>query len=246
MKLIQPLCRSRFDADDIAFILSVLGRKAGNADWLVRLLSDEESRDQILDDEALLKALLERGGCLKVSTRLYFYLLVRHTLRRSGIDDRVVADYLAEMMSEFALAERSQCVLPGQTEALNYFFEMLNALRETDDHTAFSIRLHVGNYSLFLSGMFPERIQSRAQSRGFPGLSYYRQLGQTQFRVASDHRLARRYDLVSVLGTLSERFETARIALNEIAERLLSLGDNSNSRELERLLKTSFPAQDRN
>jgi hypothetical protein len=94
--------------------------------------------------------------------------------------------------------------------------------------------------------MFPERIQSRAQSRGFPGLSYYRQLGQTQFRVASDHRLARRYDLVSVLGTLSERFETARIALNEIAERLLSLGDNSNSRELERLLKTSFSAQDRN
>jgi hypothetical protein len=246
MKLIQPFCRSRFDADDIAFIVSVLGRKTGNSDCLVRLLSDEQSRDQILDDPELLKALLERGGCLKVSTRLYFYLLVRHTLVRAGINDRVVADYLAEMMSDFARTDRSHCVLPGQSTALDYFFEMLDALRQADDHTAFSVRLHVGNYALFLSGVFPERIQSRAQMRGFPGLSYYRQMGQTQYRLASDHRLARRYDLVEVLGTLSERFETARVALNDIADRLLSLGDNSNSRELERLLKSALHKQDRN
>src|ERR1039458_6209209 len=83
----------QFSAEDIDFILSVLGRKIGTAECLVKLLADEETRDLILDDEALLHALLERGGCLRVSSRFYFYILVRQVLRRSGIQDRAVADY---------------------------------------------------------------------------------------------------------------------------------------------------------
>src|SRR5579871_6599472 len=53
MKMIQPNCRVQFAAEDVDFILSVLGHKIGNAECLVKLLSDEESRDLILDDDAL-------------------------------------------------------------------------------------------------------------------------------------------------------------------------------------------------
>ena len=67
MKLIQPNCRVQFAAEDVDFILSVLGARLGDSECLIRLLADEESRDLILDDEALLHALLERGGCLRVS-----------------------------------------------------------------------------------------------------------------------------------------------------------------------------------
>src|SRR5690242_5098597 len=49
MKLIQPNCRMQFAAEDVEFILSVLGAKTGDSDCLVKLLGDEESRDQILD-----------------------------------------------------------------------------------------------------------------------------------------------------------------------------------------------------
>src|SRR6266568_4678625 len=107
MKMIQPNCRVQFAAEDIEFIVSVLGQKLGTADCLIKLLSDEESRDLILDDEALFHALLERRGCLNVSTRFYFYVLVRHVFRRSDILDRAVADYVAELLAEFVLAERS-------------------------------------------------------------------------------------------------------------------------------------------
>ena len=88
MKLIQSNCRAQFAAEDIEFILSVLGGKIGTAECLIKLLSDEESRDLILDDEALLHALLERRGCLNVSSRFYFYILVRNVFRRSDIQDR--------------------------------------------------------------------------------------------------------------------------------------------------------------
>lgn len=225
MKVIQPNCRVQFAAEDIDFIVSVLGRKIGTAECLVKLLADEESRDVILDDEQLLHALLERGGCLRVSSRFYFYVLVRHVFKRSDIQDRAVADYVAELLSDFVRAERSRCVVPGQPNPLDYFFEMLAALQTVDDRTQFCIRAHIGNYSLFLSGVFPERIRFRAEKRGFPDLKYYEAVGRSQFRVASDHRLAQRYELSGIFNTLAERFETTRLALNDVADRLFSIGE---------------------
>src|SRR5882672_3470068 len=185
MKMIQPNCRIQFAAEDIDFILSVLGRKIGTAECLVQLMADEESRDLILDDEALFHALLERSGCLRVSSRFYFYILVRHVFRRSDIQDRAVADYVAEVLAEFSHAERARCVVPGQTNPLDYFFEMLAALQTADDRTRFYLRAHIGNYSLFLSGVFPERIRFRAEARGFPDVKYYEGLGRMHYRVAS-------------------------------------------------------------
>src|SRR5207245_23144 len=115
-------------------------------------------------------------------------------------------------------------------------------LKTADDRTSFFIRVHIGNYSLFLSGVFHERIRFRAEARGFPDLRYYEGLGRTQYRVASDHRLARRYELSQVLSTLAERFGTTRLALNDIADRLFSLGDPDYS--LETLLNTRREAKE--
>ena len=158
MKMIQPNCRVQFAAEDIDFIVSVLGGRLGNAECLVKLLGDEESRDQILDDESLFHALLERRGCLRVSTHFYFYVLVRQVFKRSEIEDRAVADYVAEVLAEFARTERARCVVPGQPNPLDYFFEMLAALQTADDRTSFQIRVHIGNHSLFLSAR--KRIRS--------------------------------------------------------------------------------------
>jgi hypothetical protein len=224
MKVIQANCRVQFTAADVDFILTVLGRRRDDAASLASLLADAETRDLILDDEALFRALLEQGGFLRVSPHLYFYVLVRHVLRRSGLDDRRVADYVAELLAEFSREERSHCVVPGQGR-LSYFFEMLTALQTADDHTAFCIQAHIGNHSLFLSGVFPEHILHRAKRKGAPGLRYYEDLGRANYRAASNHRLAARYDLAAVFDTLSERFEPTRRALNDLAERVFSLGD---------------------
>jgi hypothetical protein len=240
--MIQPNCRVQFAAEDMEFISSVLGRKLGNAGCLIQLLSDEDSRDLILDDELLLQALLERRGCLRVSTRFYFYILVRNVFRRSGIQDRSVADYVAELLAEFARAERTRCVVPGQLNPLDYFFEMLTALQTADDRTSFYIRAHIGNSSLFLSGVFPERIRFRAEARGFPDMKYYEALGRAHFRAARDHRLAQRYELAPIFNTLSERFGTTRLALNDIADRLFSIGDPDYS--LEALLGRGKPQEE--
>ncbi|HEY6169820.1 MAG TPA: hypothetical protein VI454_17405 [Verrucomicrobiae bacterium] len=225
MNVIQPNCRVQFSAEDIDFVVSTVGRTAGDKNCLTALLTDIEARDQILDDPKLLHALLEHHGCLRVSAHFYFYVLVRQVFLRSGITDRAVADYVAELLAEFSRTQRMRCEVAGQPAPFDYFFEMLAALQKADDRTNFIIRAHVGNCSLFLSGVFPERIRFRAESRGFPDLSYYEQLGRTNFRAASDHRLARRCELADVYATLSDRFRETRLALNDISDRLFSLGD---------------------
>jgi hypothetical protein len=225
MKVIQPNCRMQFTAEDVDFILSVLGTKTGGAQCLVQLLTDEDTRDLILDDDELFRALLEQRRCLRVSNHLYFYVMVRHVLRRAGIQDRSVADYVAEVLCEFSRTERARYIAPGGDQGIEYFFEALAALQTADDRTSFCIRTHLGNHSLFLTGVFPDRIRFRAENRGFPDLRYYEALGRASFRVARDHRLAERYSLASIFDTLADRFQAARLALNDVSQRLFSLGD---------------------
>ena len=69
MKLIQPNCRIQFTADDIDFITKTLSKSQDEKSVLISLLSDNETRDFILDDEKLFHALLEYRGCLQVSNR---------------------------------------------------------------------------------------------------------------------------------------------------------------------------------
>jgi len=229
MNVIQPNCRVRFTADDVDFVVSVLNRADESSNTLVGLLADGDTRDLILDDERLYHALLERRGCLKVSCHFYFYVLVRQVFRRSGIQDRAVADYVAEVLAEFSRIERTRCRVPGRDGSLDYFTDMLAALRTADDHTSFCIRAHIGNHSLFLSGVFAERIRYRAERKGFPDLRYYEELGRLNYRVAGDHRLARKFELTPIFATLSERFQATRLALNDLSDRLLSLGDSNRS-----------------
>jgi hypothetical protein len=225
MKLIQPNCRIQFTAEDLDFIAQTLGKSPGQRESIIQLLSDPDTRDAILDDEHLFRAMLENRGCLRISNRLYFFVIVRHVLKDVGIEDRDVADYTAEMLAEYSDFESTRCRVPGQDNPLDYFFEMLAALQTADDRTSFYIRAHIGNHSLFLSGVFPQRIKYRAERRGFPDLRYYEALGQSSFRIASDHRLASRYELAPIYSTLAERFQETRQALNDMSERIVSLGD---------------------
>jgi hypothetical protein len=229
MKLIQANCRIQFTAGDVDFITNTLSKSPDDKSVLVNLLSDCETRDLILDDEKLFHALLEFRGCLQVSNRFYFFVIVRNVLKQAGIDDRDVADYTAELLAEYSDFERTRCRVPGQDTPLDYFFEMLAALRTADDRSSFYIRAHIGNHSLFLSGVFPQRIRYRAEKKGFPDLRYYEAIGQQNYRIASDHRLASEYELAPIYATLADRFQSARQALNEMSERLVSLGDGDTS-----------------
>lgn len=235
MKVIQANCRVQFTAEDIAFLLAVLAKRPGQRISLTELLTDAESRDAILDDDAVYEALLNAHGCLPVSPHLYFYVLVRRGLARLDISSRPVADYLAEMLTEFSHADRLRCTLPPDPQPLEYFVEMLAALPRVDDVTRFCLRTHIGNRSLFYSGLLAEHMHFRSEHRGCPNARYYQALGQASFRVARDHRLAQRYELTAIFDILAETFGQACQALRQLADQVFLF--SGPGADLDRLLQ---------
>lgn len=225
MRLIQPSCRVQITAEDVDFILGVLQPGVASSECLERLLGDEDTRDLVLDDDKLFHAVLEQPQFLKISTHLYFYILVRQVLRQSGVQDRRVADYVAELLSDFSKSEHTQWKPGHGAPPLAYFCDMLAALHTADDITQFYLRAHVGNLSLFMVGVFPESLRHRTRYRGAPSLAFYEELGRSNFHVASHHRLARTYNLADLYLTLARSFHQTRKALNELGDRLLALGD---------------------
>src|SRR5688572_23843275 len=115
MQVIRPNCRAQFSAEDIDFIVKTLGNQ--RRECLIDLLKDEETRDLILDDEMLFRAVLERPECLRISTHLYFYILVRNVFRGSGLAERELADYVAEVLADFSRTHRTQCRVNGDRKS---------------------------------------------------------------------------------------------------------------------------------
>ena len=95
-----------------------------------------------------------------------------------------------------------------------------DGLEVTTGERRFKVLVHLGNYALWLAGIFPQYIAARQIRSGGPDVSYYEQLGQRGFALASDHVLAEPMGLEGILRTASERFQLVRTALNGVSERV--------------------------
>jgi hypothetical protein len=188
----------------------------------VDLLTDAEARDSILDSPRLVESLVTDGTPLTISPQLYFYILLRHVLKDTDLADRDVSDYLASLLEAFSQTARMQSPADGRDSPIQYVSDMLIALRDASPVQSFLIRAHVGNYSLFITGIFHETVQHRSQ-RGAPDVSYYEDLGRSSFRLAAGHQVARRCALNEVFEKLSEGFREIRLALNHLSDSLLHL-----------------------
>jgi hypothetical protein len=220
--MITANCRDRFTAEDFDFVVQTLARSEQESVSLVKLLTDSETRDALLDHPRLFQSLLEDGAPLRISPQLYFYVLTRHVLKETGLEDRCLSDYVAALLERFADRARMRSPADGADGPIQYLSDMLVALRGASPTQTFLIRAHVGNYALFISGIFRESVASRAQ-RGAPDLSYYEEMGRANYHAAAQHQAARTASLDGVYGQLAESFREVRGALNRLSDSLLHL-----------------------
>jgi hypothetical protein len=177
--------------------------------------------DALLDDPRLLAALVEtRQGAL-ASLPLFAYVVVRQALRLEGEEDRALADYVAALLLHFGLRDRATRAGDADDEQFTTLAELLAAAQGTDPRRSLLVRAHLGNYALWLSGVFPDRIEHLRYRRGGPDLDYYEAMGRHGFRLAADHRLAAEYGLGPLYTAAAERFAVLRLALNRVSDTLL-------------------------
>jgi hypothetical protein len=223
--MLGPTCRAQFTADDFQFVVRTLARDRESSVGLVELLSDESARDQVLDHELLYRELLESGRCLSVSPSLYFYVLTRHVMRKAGMSERELADYIAAVLVNFANRTHLHLQQGGEVDPRGhpYITDLMKSLAEASPQQAVFIRVHTANYALFLSGIFADRIRARCERRGGPDLTFYERVGQSNYSVAAKHRLVQEFNLERTFQHLAERFHDVRCALNYLADDLLHL-----------------------
>ena len=226
--MIQANCRARFTAADFQFIVRALARSPNDSVSLVDLLSDAETRDLVLDNPRLVEAILNNAGHLAISSAFYFYVLARHVLQRGGINDRKLCDYGASLLETFSRANGLQPPHSSEARGRQYISDMLIALTRATAEQSFLLRAHVGNYSLFLTGIFHENTQHRSR-RGAPDLEFYEQVGRTNYQLVASHSTARRCELNEVFEELADRFHDVRLALNRLSDELLNLDDNGSA-----------------
>lgn len=218
MTPIAPNCRKRLTAEDFRAVAAALARTPEKVSSLVELLTDPCARDAALESERLLHRLLESPEALTVSPQLYFYVLTRHLLPEF---DREIVDYIASLLTAFLDARRLRSLPHQPDRCADSISDMLTALTAASSETEFHIRVHVGDYALFLSGVFPEHLRHRATVRGAPDVSFYEEIGSLNYRLASNHRLARRHALADVYRTIADKFAEVRRDLNRLSSELL-------------------------
>ena len=213
--------RHHLTRGDAELVARLIARDSGTDLSVVERQLADHGIDDVLDDPRLPIALMRsrQGAC--ASLPLFAYVVIRHALRRLGEDDRMLADYVASVFVHFGVRDRS--VRVGETDDQTYdtLASLCEDLDDPDGRRSFLVRTHLGNYALWLSGVFPDYIEHRRWRRGGPDLDYYEEMGRRGFRLAADHRLAEDHGLATLYATAAERFGLLRAALNDVSDALV-------------------------
>lgn len=208
--MIRPNVRASFGRGEAELLLALVGPSGEE-----RLR--ERGLDALLDDRAVLQALVLRSRVSQVPAPLFFYVVVRHALLQREILDHQLADYTAAVLLEFGAAGRAHRPHPD-AEPYHYLVDILSALEHARGEQEFQLRVHLGNFALWLAGVFPDHITRRVQRRGAPPLAYYDRMGAAGFRMAAGSELALRHGLGDLFLRAAERFQDVRSALNSLSD----------------------------
>lgn len=217
--MIHADARSRITGNDLHLVIQCLTDLRRTSQEDATRLVEREGLDDILDDAPLGTALLA-VPLPGPSASLLFYVLIRQALVAHGIADRRLADYCAALLREFGGGRRAFRIAQVDDQEHFYVVDILRDANTSHDPRAFRALVHLGNYTLWLAGLFPDRIAAREIRRGGPNLAYYEAMGHRGYAVASDHALADRAGLADVYRLAADRFGDVRQALTTVGGRL--------------------------
>jgi len=142
-----------------------------------------------------------------VELRRFFDRAVRATFADLALRDEPTASYLADLLTRFARTENLHpdgVTVPRLESVVDMLLEVQGAWRDDlpswqPEHEV-NVRRHIGDYTLFMTGVFRERVE-RIASMGF-----YISEGKRAYHFVSEHERAQR-DGSPVFRRLADRFE---------------------------------------
>jgi hypothetical protein len=154
-----------------------------------------------------------------VELRRFFDRAVQASFHDLAMRDEPVAGYLADLLTRFARAENlfpAGVTMPRLESVVDLLLEAQAAWDDGAAHFGpereLSVRRHIGDYTLFMTGVFRERVERLAST------GYYVSQGQRAYRFVSEHGRAtshlRERHTGPLYARLAERFEHYAWALD--------------------------------
>ncbi len=150
----------------------------------------------------------------------FFHQAVRNSYEgKLGLHDPDITSYVARLLCEFSKADKLYAVRDAGGRPI----EDLNALLEAADpvngtapsfDAERSIRKYIGDYALFVGGMYPEAAQSGHHRRGaHPTLGELIQAGKESYYIVSQFNLFEYEQEAPLFARLSDGFERCVLGL---------------------------------
>jgi hypothetical protein len=217
--MILPTVRASFGRRDALHLVELLGRQDKELRDAALARLEENGLDALLDDPRVLNALLTEPD-VNAPPALIFYALARQALLEGGIDKPQVADFVASLLIGFGRARRAYHISDTDPEEFHYLVDIAMSLASAEEGRAFLLRSHLGNYALWLAGLFPDFLE-RKKRKGGPPLDYYERMGSSGYRMAAESRQAGTLGVEKIFFDVSNHFSGVRVALNRISDRYL-------------------------
>lgn len=141
--------------------------------------------------------------------RRFFERAVRASFHDLALQGDPAAPYLADLLTRFARTENLYprgAALPRLETVVDMLLEVQSAWQADSpdfrpEHEV-SVRRHIGDYTLFMTGIFPERVKSTAST------SFYISQGKQAYHFVSEHARAEARGTSTPYRRLAERFES--------------------------------------
>lgn len=158
--------------------------------------------------------------------QLFMELVGRHYAHEIGIRDPQVVGYVAHLLAEFCDAEQMCKVRNASGRPLSDVGEML---LESDPvygpapsfDRERQVRKHIGDYTLFFAGMFPESINhSRLRRQRLENLVEWVKAGKESYYIVSKFEYFEYAKVAPLFAQLSQKFEECVYGLNLVKNEL--------------------------
>jgi hypothetical protein len=153
-------------------------------------------------------------------------LVWRHFFEDVRLEEPQVATYVAAVLADFARTENLYRIRNAQGKRLEDVGEMLVESNPALEAASFDrereVRKHVGDYTLFMTGLFPENV-ARIQQRRRPHLEAFVdfvQAGKESYAVVSSFNQFEYREEAPLFRRLSENFELCVVGLNLVKQEL--------------------------
>lgn len=145
--------------------------------------------------------------------RKLFRTLTGRAFEQSSLQDRDLLLYLTDLLIHFIAVENLYQTKDEEGEALVYLIDMLEKAGESSRGDKKRCYKHIGDYSLFILGMYPE---SLSYGRRMIPQSYYVDTGRRCYMAASEFEADSH--AVAVYRKLAEKYEHCVLSLNWVRE----------------------------